>query len=117
MRLIDADVLVNMQMFDPEHEEHYTERMTIEECLDSFTDEGCPPTIEPMQWTPVPEGLPKEYGNYLITTYDGDVDIGTIDPNRKNVWSACDADGFYWLRNVIAWMPLPKPWKGADDES
>ena len=46
MRLIDADTFVNMQMFDPEREEWYTERMTIAECLDNYADEGCPPTID-----------------------------------------------------------------------
>ena len=49
MRLIDADAFVNMQMFDPEHEEWYTERMTIEECLDRYADEGCPPTIDAVE--------------------------------------------------------------------
>lgn len=67
-------------------------------------------------WVPCSERLPEEYGNYLITTYDGDVDIGSIDPSRKGAWSACDADGFYWLRNVIAWMPLPERYQEGADE-
>ena len=71
---------------------------------------------EAQEWTPCSERLPEEYGNYLITTSDGDVDIGSIDPNKKSGWSACDADGFYWLRNVIAWMPLPGGYKGEQDE-
>jgi len=69
-----------------------------------------------VRWIPCSERLPEEYGNYLITTYDGDVDIGSIDPSRKGVWSACDADGFYWLRNVIAWMPLPERYQEGADE-
>lgn len=73
------------------------------------------PSAQPEpRWIPCSERLPEEYGNYLITTYDGNVDIGTIDPKGKSVWSACDADGFYWIRNVIAWKPLPDPWKGAE---
>lgn len=24
--------------------------------------------------------------------------------------------GFFQLEDAVAWMPLPKPWKGADDE-
>ena len=63
------------------------------------------------RWIPCSERLPEEYGNYLITTHDGNVDIGTIDPKKKGVWSACDSDGFYWLREVIAWMPLPEPYR------
>lgn len=67
-------------------------------------------------WIPCCERLPEKYGNYLITTHGGNVDIGTIDPKKKSVWSACDSDGFYWLREVVAWMPLPAPWKGKKDE-
>lgn len=68
-----------------------------------------------MKWIPCSERLPKEYGNYLITTHNGDVDVGTIDPKKKGVWSACDADGFYWIREVVAWMPLPEPPKEDDN--
>lgn len=70
------------------------------------------PEVKPeLKWIPVSERLPEEYGNYLVTTHDGNVDIGTIDPKNKNMWTACDADGFYWLGNVVAWMPLPEPYR------
>lgn len=75
-----------------------------------------PTIVQEPHWIPCSERLPEEYGNYLITTYDGDVDIGSIDPSRKGVWSACDADGFYWLRNVIAWMPLPERYQEGANE-
>ena len=42
MRLIDADSFITVMLYDDEHEEYYTERMTIEECLDRYTEEGCP---------------------------------------------------------------------------
>lgn len=45
MRLIDADVLVTMQVYDDEHEEYRSEKATIAELLDRYTDEGCPPEI------------------------------------------------------------------------
>lgn len=76
------------------------------------------PSVQPEQrWIPCSERLPKEYGNYLITTHNGDVDVGTINPKKKGVWSACDADGFYWIREVVAWMPLPEPPKEDDHET
>ena len=75
------------------------------------------PSAQPeQQWIPCSERLPKEYGNYLITKHNGDVDVGTIDPKKKGVWSACDADGFYWIREVVAWMPLPEPYKEEKNE-
>ena len=46
MKLIDADVMVNVMLFNPEQEEHYTERMTIGEALDLFTEEGCPNPVD-----------------------------------------------------------------------
>lgn len=42
MRLIDADAMVTVMLYDDEHEEFYTKRMTIAECLDRYTEEGCP---------------------------------------------------------------------------
>lgn len=43
---IDADANVNIQLWNEEHEERCTERMTIEEVLNLLTDEGCPPSID-----------------------------------------------------------------------
>ena len=42
MRPIDADLMVTVMLYDDEHEEYHTERMTIAECLDRYTEEGCP---------------------------------------------------------------------------
>ena len=42
MRPIDADLMVTVMLYDNEHEEYYPERMTIAECLDRYTEEGCP---------------------------------------------------------------------------
>lgn len=64
-------------------------------------------------WIPVTERLPQ-YGNYLVSfKTDEETDIGTFDP-ETGLWSACDADGFYYVASrgleVIAWAPLPKPY-------
>lgn len=69
------------------------------------------------KWIPRSERLPSEYGNYLITTEDGEVDIGTYDPDSGLKWSGCDADGFYWFSNgaILAWKPLPTAYKGEDN--
>ena len=42
MRPIDADIVVTVMLYDDEHEEFRTERMTIAEYLDRYTEEGCP---------------------------------------------------------------------------
>lgn len=46
-RLIDADALITVQIYDDEHEEYHTEKMTVGEYIDRYSDEGCPPTVEP----------------------------------------------------------------------
>ena len=88
------------------------------------------PTINPEpHWIPVTERLPETelqhpghgIGDYLksdMVAVSGDFDYG------DKVWIACycdDLDGrTYWsdmdantLYNVIAWMPLPEPYKGV----
>jgi hypothetical protein len=46
---IDADIYVTATLYDDEHEEYRDEQMTIEDCLDRFTDEGCPTEGKPKQ--------------------------------------------------------------------
>ena len=116
MRLIDKDKLMEKlevaEYCDNCKHNHHSIYCDMESEFVTACDAICEaPEVDIPHWIPCSERMPEEYGNYLITTYDGDVDIGTIDPNRKNVWSACNADGFYWLRNVIAWAPLPEPYK------
>ena len=69
MRLIDAETVVNLEMFDAEREEWYTKMMTIEECLDSYTDEGCPPTIEVMEYADKDEAFMKGYEKGHVEGY------------------------------------------------
>lgn len=41
-RYIDADKKTHIQVYDDEHEEFDVLEKTIAECLDSYTEEGCP---------------------------------------------------------------------------
>lgn len=45
-RYIDADLYVEMQIYDEEHEERRKWKGTIEDLLDQWTEQGCPPTVE-----------------------------------------------------------------------
>lgn len=111
MRLIDAEQigLTDMEIIMCDGNYKKALEMLIDKIANAPSIDAVP------QWIPCSESLPEEYGNYLITTHDGNVDIGTIDPKKKSVWSACDADGFYWLREVVAWMPLPKPYERKEE--
>ena len=39
---------------------------------------------------------------------------------HEDVWEYATFEGYEYtekgIAEVVAWMPLPKPWKGADDE-
>lgn len=45
-RLIDADAVVTIQVYDDMTEETDTKKMTIAEAIDEWSDEGCPPTVD-----------------------------------------------------------------------
>ena len=55
-------------------------------------------------WIPVSDRLPEEDGEYLVTTINGDVDIYVF-----HIWGAKSP-------KVIAWMPLPEPYKAESEE-
>lgn len=81
------------------------------------------PSAQPEQrWIPVSEGLPKEYGEYICTMENGQVqECGFVPENQRGLvdgWSTCEADGHKSLgyADVLAWMPLPEPWEEGADE-
>lgn len=109
MRLIDADAL-------------------IKKCGDWYTEEGPEegfigtiemlvneqPDIEPKQeWVPVSKRLPERQGYYICTCKDGPICRRTTTIKWSNGWQLSGRRAFW---TVAAWMPLPEPWEGADDE-
>lgn len=89
------------------------------------------PTIEPQRWIPVDEGRPKDGTDCLVTysvTYsNGHVEIATFAEDLYEVdeynfhdkvgvsgWFYFDDEyGYQEYSDVIAWMPLPEPYKGG----
>lgn len=67
---------------------------------------------EPEQhWIPWNSGkFPKESGTYIVTAYDGVTNRVTHAKYQKRLkrWELTGARA-YW--RVLAWMPLPEPWK------
>lgn len=67
------------------------------------------------KWIPCSERLPEENGNYLVTVEAND---GTASIKFQMV----DHYGPKWLHEgkhekVIAWMPLPEPYKAESEEN
>lgn len=67
------------------------------------------------QWIPVTERLPEEDGGlYLVTDYAKSINrrrmhLSRCYMNKEGFWS--DVPIGY---KVVAWMPLPEPYSGAD---
>lgn len=80
------------------------------------------------EWIPCSERLPNKSGKYLVTIIQNE---SSFQQGVTNVFirSLAPANILYgegfgeqlvWRKelweDVVAWMPLPKPWKGVDDE-
>ena len=106
MRLIDADALIDKAKEYGGYYEDTVYAVPLADISDA-------PSIEPKrgEWIPCSERLPKENTEVLMSLEWG-VDIGEY---RNGEWHS-EWINHYDDGNVLAWMPLPKPWKGADDE-
>ena len=72
------------------------------------------PTIEPIKWMPCSERLPSEerlFGTYLISV--GKYTVVTIAEYKRGKWLLLGRNDDV-TDDVIAWMPLPEPYDGAD---
>lgn len=116
MRLINADAIMHVTIYDEEHEEHTVKEMTAEDMLDTYSNEGCP-TIMPEsmfygksepRWIPVSERLPDKPNIYTVTDHKGDVVRYVYDNNESSKK--------YWKRCAKAWMPLPEPYKAKSEK-
>lgn len=123
MRLIDADEL---EVHEGTIDDWRTEQFVYKDDIDDA------PTIENPKWIPVTERLPED-GTYLVTierivgTSTSSVDMKSFakDLNKVNKfnfpkkcgWYDYDSEYGYWEETrVIAWMPLPKPYKAKSED-
>ena len=91
-------------------------RETVEEVRQNALSE--------QRWIPCSERMPEKYiGEWLCCTDDGQVLVLPYDTpgdgSKECVFYRWDDDGYmYETYNVVAWMPLPQPYKGErkDDE-
>lgn len=92
--------------------------------LDNLTREeriahinALPSADRPQEWIPCSERLPSEDEYVIVSVLD---DYGDTPWKYTTVAWLCNgvwiSDNYILCGTAIAWMPLPKPWKGADDE-
>lgn len=90
---------------------------------------------KPNKWIPVWERLPEERGVYLVTQkaiFPGhvfrrivgyapnlhDVDEYDFADKKRPGWYEYDSEwGYRELDDVIAWMPLPEPYKAESEDT
>ena len=63
------------------------------------------------RWIPVSERLPEQSDNYLVTNDDGDVEMAYFAHPKDYAISKGEWREIWYEDNVIAWMPLPEPYK------
>ena len=90
------------------------------------------PTIEVPQWIPCSERMPEEsewIGTKEFGTTISDEVLVTFESRGKRFVKPMhfqngelggmdkqEMDAIYGEWKVVAWMPLPEPWEGTDDE-
>jgi hypothetical protein len=99
--------------------------------LEMLEKQGC--KVGESRWISVSERLPEEMGTYLVTLkrLSGELiidmmsfakDLHKVDefdfPNKhKSGWYDYDSEYGYWeCTTVIAWMPLPEPYKVESED-
>ena len=68
------------------------------------------------EWVSVDDMLPKEDVRVLVCNKHGDMEVSTGwngVTEKKWHW---DADGYYGFGDVVAWRPLPEPYKMKEEE-
>ena len=113
MRLIDADVLLT-NADGLEHVKYSQEYGHVVLVCDIVYAQ----TVDVRKWIPVAERLPEdddykpfsyyEDGAVLFCTENGNIGFGWYYESTKEWANEDDAVP----GKVIAWMPLPEPWKG-----
>lgn len=110
MRLIDADALKrNLERLWDMHDDYDFSNKDVWQEIENA------PVIEPeRKWIPVTEALPINDVDVIVSVLDNSGDT----PYRFTSVGWCTPNGQYWVVDnemcygVIAWMPLPEPWKG-----
>lgn len=95
----------------PLSREHYDEKngntafICGVECYRDYIEE-LPSAQQEQRWIPVSERLPEKNGRYLVSnTKWGANEVDW------NIFYKEPKEGWLWEEGVIAWMPLPEPYK------
>jgi hypothetical protein len=87
------------------------ELFSLDEEIEAF--EMAIKALEQTRWISVSDRLPGKPDYYLVTLGD------ESSPDRDVDISAYFGNDWDWrpIDEILAWMPLPEPWKGDTDET
>ena len=69
------------------------------------------------EWIPVSERLPKARESVILSTKEWTGEGCYWETTKHHViWKGYRWNTTYWDDEVIAWKPLPEPYKGGEDE-
>ena len=69
----------------------------------------------PQEWIPCSERLPKEYEVLCCDIYKNCIVGHPFADDSASTGFSAESEGEF-MYECVAWMPLPKPWKGEEDE-
>lgn len=114
MKVVDADTLyidiVEKGQASKRYKVGETWELTGTEIREVINSQ--PALNQERKWIPCSERLPKEDGSYLVS--------GKWESGKESVGD-CEfsvEDGYFqtaWNFDVLAWMPLPEPYKGVTE--
>ena len=118
---------------DLDYEEWYFHRIFVQAMNDEDVETICQlPSVTQKsgKWIPVSERLPEEYGEYLVTwktndsstpfisvcEYETSYEYDVEKHRFKGEWLVDDYILVHSDYEVVAWMPLPKPYEPQESE-
>ena len=75
-----------------------------------------PSADRPQEWMPCSERLPNEYEVLCCDIYRNCIVGHPFADDSASTGFSAESEGEF-MYECVAWMPLPKLWKGADDET
>ena len=73
--------------------------------------ENIPPAPSEHEWIPISEGLPDEFEVICCDNRNNMLIAHLFECDGSDTGYAAESDEYY-MYNVVAWMPKPKPYKG-----
>lgn len=92
----------------------------LQNCLDMYKKKKAEvEALKQTQWIPCEERLPQTNVSLIYCTETGCVGEGRYEGYNgiHRIWKMYAVCGTHWDDEVLAWMPLPEPWKGEQNDN